>query len=87
MENLPVLNYDTILELNSGYSSAIIKTGETLRSHGIDAPHVSYLMARCKSHLIDHFKKEGYVGLAKYKNRNGDDGILIGMPMVRKEEN
>ncbi len=87
MENLPVLNYDTILELNTGCGSFIIKMGATLRSHGIDAPHVTYLMGRCRSHLIDHFKKEGYVAFAKYKNRNGDDGILIGMPMVKKEEN
>ena len=87
MENLPVLNYNTIRTLNRGYGSFIVKTGEILRSHGIDAPHVSYLMGRCRSHLIDHFRKEGYVALAKYKNRDGDDGILLGMPMVKKEEN
>lgn len=80
-EDLPTLEYNVVLDLNTGYGPCIIKRGSDLRHHGIDAPNKAYVMSRCKTYLVEDLKIQGFVPLAKYKNLNNQDGILVGIPL------
>ena len=88
--SLPTLDYDIVLDLNTGYGGVIIKRGSDLRYHGLDAPNRAYIMSRCKPYLVDKLIKQGYILLAKYKNFKNEDGFLIGIPIpedVKSDQN